>query len=144
MVLLAVTRLLTPWDVLGIEVAAGVGAAGLVGVAWRARRAARDAAGQQSEGKGLARRRFLEQGVLAVFAAALVGLVTSAVDYVVTAAGRSGRIYRLGSADAPGDHLRSSPELAGTEAGSVALDQACTPAGCRVTSCRCSQWFECN
>lgn len=170
----AATRLLTSWDILGIEVAAGVGVAGLAVVAWKARGATRvGAGGREEQGKGPARRRFLEQGVLAVFAAALVGLVTSAVDYMVTSTGRTGRVYRLGSAEALQDHLRSSPEpyydpvggfylvaypagdlpeaqrvyrgveLAGMEAGFVALDQACTHAGCRVPFCRRSQFFEC-
>jgi cytochrome b6-f complex iron-sulfur subunit len=166
--------LLTPWDVLGIEVAAGVGAAGLVAVALRARGTRRDGgAGRQERGRDLTRRRFLEQGALAVFAAALVGLVTSAVDYVVTSTARTGRIYRLGSAEALRSHLRSSSEpyydpvggfylvaypagdlpeaervyrgaeLSGMQAGFVALDQACTHDGCRVPFCRSSQWFEC-
>ena len=171
--LLAVTPLLTSWDLLGIEVAAGVGAAGLVVVALRARGAPRGGPGWEEGGKGLARRRFLEQGVLAVFAAALVGLVTSAVDYVVGSTARTGRVYRLGSAEALRSHLRSSSEpyydpvggfylvaypagdlpeaervyreveLVGMHEGFVALDQACTHAGCRVPFCRHSQWFEC-
>lgn len=170
---LAAVRLLTPWDVLGIEVAAGVGAAGLVAVALSARGAARGGPEREEEGKGLDRRRFLEQGVLAVFAAALVGLVTSGVDYVVTSTGRSGRVYRLGSAEALRSRLRRSAEpyydpvggfylvaypagdlpeaervyrgveLVGMREGFVALDQACTHAGCRVPFCSRSQWFEC-
>jgi len=111
--------------------------------------------------------------VLGVFGAALVGVVTSATDYVVTAASRKGRTYRLGSAAALGHHLRTATtpyydpvggfyvvaypagdlsearqvydgaELTGMEAGFVALDQACTHLGCRVPFCRSSQWFEC-
>ena len=37
----------------------------------------------------------------------------------------------------------SAPELAGMEAGVVALYQKCPHLGCRVPSCVTSQWFEC-
>ena len=37
----------------------------------------------------------------------------------------------------------SAPELAGMEAGLVALFQKCPHLGCRVPSCVTSQWFEC-
>jgi cytochrome b6-f complex iron-sulfur subunit len=37
----------------------------------------------------------------------------------------------------------SPPELAGMEAGVVALYQKCPHLGCRVPSCETSQWFEC-
>lgn len=37
----------------------------------------------------------------------------------------------------------SGPELAGMEAGFVALFQKCTHLGCRVPECTSSQWFEC-
>jgi len=37
----------------------------------------------------------------------------------------------------------SAPELAGMEAGVVALYQKCVHLGCRVPSCATSQWFEC-
>ncbi|WP_420639808.1 ubiquinol-cytochrome c reductase iron-sulfur subunit [Candidatus Poriferisocius sp.] len=37
----------------------------------------------------------------------------------------------------------SAPELAGMEAGLVALFQKCPHLGCRVPSCLTSQWFEC-
>jgi cytochrome b6-f complex iron-sulfur subunit len=37
----------------------------------------------------------------------------------------------------------SDPELAGMEAGVVALYQKCPHLGCRVPDCRTSQWFEC-
>jgi cytochrome b6-f complex iron-sulfur subunit len=37
----------------------------------------------------------------------------------------------------------SPPELAGMEAGFVALYQKCVHLGCRVPSCPTSQWFEC-
>ncbi|MYG93597.1 MAG: Rieske 2Fe-2S domain-containing protein [Acidimicrobiia bacterium] len=37
----------------------------------------------------------------------------------------------------------SAPELAGMEAGLVALFQKCPHLGCRVPSCPTSQWFEC-
>jgi len=38
----------------------------------------------------------------------------------------------------------SAPELAGMEAGVVALYQKCPHLGCRVPSCNTSQWFECG
>ncbi|MCB1030708.1 MAG: Rieske 2Fe-2S domain-containing protein [Acidimicrobiales bacterium] len=38
----------------------------------------------------------------------------------------------------------SAPELAGMEAGVVALYQKCTHLGCRVPACLTSQWFECG
>ncbi|HEX6985094.1 MAG TPA: Rieske 2Fe-2S domain-containing protein [Planctomycetaceae bacterium] len=37
----------------------------------------------------------------------------------------------------------SPPELAGMEAGFIALYQKCVHLGCRVPSCETSQWFEC-
>jgi cytochrome b6-f complex iron-sulfur subunit len=37
----------------------------------------------------------------------------------------------------------SAPELAGMEAGVIALYQKCVHLGCRVPSCATSQWFEC-
>lgn len=37
----------------------------------------------------------------------------------------------------------TAPELAGMEAGVVALYQKCPHLGCRVPSCASSQWFEC-
>lgn len=37
----------------------------------------------------------------------------------------------------------SGPELAGMEAGVIALFQKCPHLGCRVPSCGTSQWFEC-
>ncbi len=37
----------------------------------------------------------------------------------------------------------SEPELAGMEAGVIALYQKCVHLGCRVPSCESSQWFEC-
>jgi len=37
----------------------------------------------------------------------------------------------------------SAPELAGMEAGVIALFQKCPHLGCRVPSCETSQWFEC-
>lgn len=37
----------------------------------------------------------------------------------------------------------SGPELAGMEAGVIALFQKCPHLGCRVPSCETSQWFEC-
>ncbi len=114
--MLAATPLLTSWDILGIEVASGVGALALAAVgvfALRARRAplrsGREAAGDPG-GKGPGLRRLVERGVLAVFVAALVGLVTAAADYVVTTTARTGRIYRVGSADVVRDDLRGSPE----------------------------------
>jgi cytochrome b6-f complex iron-sulfur subunit len=38
----------------------------------------------------------------------------------------------------------SPPELAGMEAGYIALYQKCVHLGCRVPSCPTSQWFECG
>jgi cytochrome b6-f complex iron-sulfur subunit len=38
----------------------------------------------------------------------------------------------------------SDPELAGMEAGVIALYQKCVHLGCRVPSCATSQWFECG
>ena len=38
----------------------------------------------------------------------------------------------------------SAPELAGMEAGVIALYQKCVHLGCRVPSCPTSQWFECG
>ncbi len=38
----------------------------------------------------------------------------------------------------------SDPELAGMEAGVVALYQVCVHLGCRVPQCDTSQWFECG
>ncbi|QXC60166.1 Rieske 2Fe-2S domain-containing protein [Aquihabitans sp. G128] len=38
----------------------------------------------------------------------------------------------------------SAPELAGMEAGVVALYQKCVHLGCRVPSCATSKWFECG
>ncbi|MGI9602295.1 MAG: ubiquinol-cytochrome c reductase iron-sulfur subunit [Acidimicrobiales bacterium] len=37
----------------------------------------------------------------------------------------------------------SAPELAGMEAGVIALYQKCPHLGCRVPECQTSQWFEC-
>jgi cytochrome b6-f complex iron-sulfur subunit len=37
----------------------------------------------------------------------------------------------------------SPPELAGMEAGVIALYQKCVHLGCRVPACLTSQWFEC-
>jgi len=37
----------------------------------------------------------------------------------------------------------SGPELAGMEAGVIALFQKCPHLGCRVPNCQTSQWFEC-
>lgn len=190
--LLASTPLLGPWDVLGIVVAAVVAVLALTVLAVRAWREARRgpsarppagaAGGAAAAGSPLpgltglpavGRRRFLEQGVLSVFGAALVGVVTSASDYMFSASNRRRRRYVLGSAEGLLDHLRSSPdpyydpvggfyvvaypagdlpeaervyrgaELTGMEEGFVALDQACTHLGCRVPFCRSSQWFEC-
>lgn len=153
------------WDLLGIAVGGVLAAAVIVLVALRARRHALERADPAG------RRRFLEQGVLGVFAAALVGVVTSATDYVARSG--KGRNYTLGSAAALREHLQRAPEpyydpvggfyvvaypagdlagargayrgaeLAGMEAGFVALDQTCTHLGCRVPFCRSSQWFEC-
>jgi len=39
--------------------------------------------------------------------------------------------------------IYSGPELAGMEAGVLALFQKCPHLGCRVPSCATSQWFEC-
>ncbi len=41
------------------------------------------------------------------------------------------------------EQVYSSSELAGMEAGLVALFQTCPHLGCRVPSCETSQWFEC-
>ena len=96
-----------PWDVLGIVVGGGLAAVVVVVVALRALWASRAGgpAGGDERGDATApaqpagttagpaptaattRRRFLEQGVVGVFAAALIGLVTSASDYVATAYG---------------------------------------------------------
>jgi cytochrome b6-f complex iron-sulfur subunit len=38
----------------------------------------------------------------------------------------------------------SAPELAGMEAGVIALYQKCVHLGCRVPKCDTSQWFECG
>ena len=38
----------------------------------------------------------------------------------------------------------SAPELAGMEAGVIALYQKCVHLGCRVPACLTSQWFECG
>lgn len=38
----------------------------------------------------------------------------------------------------------SQPELAGMEAGVIALYQKCVHLGCRVPECKTSQWFECG
>jgi hypothetical protein len=96
-----------------------------VAVALRARGTRRDGgAGRQERGRDLTRRRFLEQGALAVFAAALVGLVTSAVDYVVTSTARTGRIYRLGSAEALRSHLRAGPAPRGLDRYEVRVEDA--------------------
>jgi cytochrome b6-f complex iron-sulfur subunit len=38
----------------------------------------------------------------------------------------------------------SEPELAGMEAGLIALWQTCPHLGCRVPDCQTSQWFECG
>ncbi len=98
-----------PWDVLGIVVGGGLAAVVVVVVALRALWASRAGgpAGGDERGDATApaqpagttaapapaptaattRRRFLEQGVVGVFAAALVGLATSASDYVATAYG---------------------------------------------------------
>ena len=46
----------------------------------------------------------------------------------------------LGKAEA----MYSPPELAGMEAGLIALWQKCPHLGCRVPSCVSSQWFECG
>ncbi|MHB1929322.1 MAG: QcrA and Rieske domain-containing protein [Acidimicrobiales bacterium] len=178
---------LGPWDVVGIVVGGVLAAAAVLAAALRARRetgGARSAApcpppatagptSAATAGPAPGRRRFLEQGVLGVFAAALVGVVTSASDYVATASGRRGRTFSFGSADALRTHLRTAAEpyydpvggfyvvaypagdlaearlayrgteLAGMEAGFVALDQTCTHLGCRVPFCRSSRWFEC-
>lgn len=40
-------------------------------------------------------------------------------------------------------NVYSGPELAGMEAGVIALFQKCPHLGCRVPSCATSQWFEC-
>ena len=40
-------------------------------------------------------------------------------------------------------NVYSGPELAGMEAGVLALFQKCPHLGCRVPSCATSQWFEC-
>lgn len=116
----------------------------------------------------------MERGTIGLFVAALAGVVSSAVDYVVGANGaRSGATYRLGSASALAERLRSTRtpyydpvggfyvvqypaadlaaaaasypaiELAAMEQGFVALDQACPHAGCHVPFCATSKWFEC-
>ncbi len=85
-----------PWDVLGIVVGGGLAAAVIVVVALRALWAGRAGAPAGSDEHGgdttptaaTTRRRFLEQGVVGVFAAALVGVVTSASDYLGTASRR--------------------------------------------------------
>jgi len=50
--------------------------------------------------------------------------------------------YPSGAVDAARS-LYSGPELAGMEAGVIALYQKCPHLGCRVPSCNSSQWFEC-
>ncbi len=169
------TPLVTSWDLLGVGVATGVGALLLAVVGarawWTARR--RQPASERGPAGGIGRRQLLEQAVIAVFVAALAGLVSAATDYLVTASGRRGHRYRLGSAEALLEHLRRSPdpyydpvggfyvvaypagdlprarlayhgrELAGMEDGFVALDAACPHGGCRVVFCRSSRFFEC-
>ncbi len=160
--------LVTSWDLLGISVAVVVFALALVVIALVSRRKAPPAGGAT-----INRRELVERGVLGLLAAALVGIATSAVDYVVTAVGHPGRRYSVGTPEAIRAHQRArrtpyyepvggfyvvtyptgdladakrlyhGEVLEGMETGFVALDQACTHLGCRVPWCRSSQWFEC-
>ncbi len=57
-----------------------------------------------------------------------------------------GRMWITGYPEAALDKARatySAPEIAGMEAGFVALYQKCVHLGCRVPQCVTSQWFEC-
>jgi cytochrome b6-f complex iron-sulfur subunit len=197
---LVATPLLGPWDKLGIVVGAIVLVIALGVAGWSTRRhptsgpsatgAAHAQAPPEAGSAGTAatgaadveaspapatmtRRTLVERGVLGVFVAALAGVVTASVDYVVRAVGSDrGRTYAVGTADDIRAHMRSQGPvydpvgrfyvvpypvddltaarhdygpgvLAGMEVGFVALDQACTHLGCRVPWCPSSQWFEC-
>jgi cytochrome b6-f complex iron-sulfur subunit len=183
---LLATPLLGPWDYLGIGVGAGVlvVALALVALSLRpgrdpgrrtGRHPARGPGGADPPpaGAGFSRRVLVERGALGVFAAALAGVVSASIDYVVRAVGaEAGRAFTVGTPAAVRDHMRRHgpvydpvgrfyvvpypardlPEarshydaavVDGMEVGFVALDQACTHLGCRVPWCPSSQWFEC-
>jgi cytochrome b6-f complex iron-sulfur subunit len=173
--MLLLTALVTPWDLVGAAVAAGVFLVTIAVIGVMAIRA-RNGTAKSTTGDAadeLTRRQLVERGAAGLLAAALTGVVVSAIDYVATALGHPGRRYQVGSPDAVREHLAThrtpyydavggfyvvpypradlghareaytGDELDGMEIGFVALDQACTHLGCRVPYCVSSQWFEC-
>jgi cytochrome b6-f complex iron-sulfur subunit len=171
--MLLATALITSWDLVGAAVAAGVFVVAVIVIAVMAARARNGTRAKAQEGQELSRRQLVERGAVGLLAAALTGVVVSAVDYVATALGHPGRRYEVGSPEAIRRHLATKrtpyydavggfyvvpyptadlpkakdaytgDELDGMELGFVALDQACTHLGCRVPYCVSSQWFEC-
>lgn len=96
------------WDVLGFEVGGAVLVAGLAVLAVVA--AFRRSPHRRPEGAdAVSRRHLLEQGAIAVFVAAIAGVVAAALDYVVTAAGsRRGGTYTVGTPEAVRRHLATA------------------------------------
>ncbi len=126
------------------------------------------------EAIGVARRQFLNRGILAGFGLAATGFGASLLAYlwpqVTGGFGTTinvGKITDINAQIQAGDGFYyfpaglmwitnypayalpkakkqySAPELAGMEAGLVALYQKCVHLGCRVPACVTSQWFEC-
>jgi cytochrome b6-f complex iron-sulfur subunit len=167
------SAVVTSWDVVGASVAAGVFVVALVVIGVVAMRARRRGGVGGEAGDGITRRQLFERGAVGLLAAALTGVVVSAVDYVATALGHPGRRYQVGTPEDIASHMASrhtpyydavggfyvvpfphadldearrhysGDVLDGMELGFVALDQACTHLGCRVPWCANSQWFEC-
>ena len=178
MILLA-SPLFGPWDYLGMMVAAGVMVVALVTVAVSGRGPRHETSrrlrrpGAAAGGTPVSRRTVVERGALGLFGAALAGVVSASVDYVVRAGGRRGATLTLPGPEEVRRQMAASgrpyyeadggfylvaypvaglpeardryeaPVLRGMEAGFVALDQTCTHLGCRVLWCPTSQWFEC-
>ncbi len=123
---------------------------------------------------GIARRQFLNRGIVAVFALGLAGFGASALEFLWPKAGGGfgskisvGTIADIVTKIKAGDGfyyvpegkmwitqypsaaltkakaVYTAPELAGMQAGVVALYQKCPHLGCRVPQCLTSQWFEC-
>jgi cytochrome b6-f complex iron-sulfur subunit len=92
---------LSSWSVLGIIVAAAVAVAGLVAVVvlYRTRRSPRN--DETGAAPDQARRQLVQRGMIALFVAALAGVVASAVDYVwPSVTGTTGGRFRVGSRQA--------------------------------------------
>jgi cytochrome b6-f complex iron-sulfur subunit len=99
--LLLATPLLGPWDYLGIGVGAAVVVIVVIGLVVSAHgRGGAPGLDAAPDASGVTRRVVIERGALGLFIAALAGVVSASIDYVVTAVdSRRGQTFRIGSAE---------------------------------------------